>query len=61
MVVRITMHLGEHSPADKVVGMGCEHGAHGRDTSIFAITGQIEASFCRRWEAVMTGGDGEQS
>jgi len=44
MVVCITMHLGECPPADKVVG--CKHGAHGRDTSISAIIGQMKWSFC---------------
>jgi hypothetical protein len=57
MVVGITMHLGEYSPVDKVVVVGCEHGAHGRDTPISAITGQMKSSFYRRWEAAVTGGD----
>jgi hypothetical protein len=46
--MRITMHLREYTPADKVVVVRCEHGAHGRDASISAIAGQMESSFCRR-------------
>jgi len=41
MVVRITVHLGECPPVDKVVG---KHGAHGRGTLISAIAaGQMES------------------
>jgi len=45
MVVGITMHLGEYSPGDKVVVVGCKYGAHGRDTLITAIAGQMKSSF----------------
>ena len=43
MVVRITVHLGECSPADTVVR--CEHGAH---IFFIALSGQIESWFWRR-------------
>jgi len=49
VVVRITVHLGEYSSADKIVVVGCEHGAHGQDTSISAIAGQLKSAFYPRF------------
>jgi hypothetical protein len=56
MVMRITVHLNE-CPSGDVKDVGCKHGTHFRLYSIAIFSCQLKSLLCRRWRALVVGGD----